>query len=213
MALIELKSNLNKFVSGKLTTGRYLKNRKSNLVHVNDELNYILFNEKNYAKVRKNITSQHFGVIKNMISVYKKGDFYNFHHDQPVIRNRTSKIAYTVWLNDPKEYEGGELIIKHSFGETSFKEKAGTAIFYPPEYLHKVNEITKGSRKVLIGWLDCFISSEQDRKLLVDLEKSLSSLHEFCYRKAENEDEVEELYDVILKLNSARSYLIRKLYK
>ena len=63
------------------------------------------------------------------------------------------KVSVVVFLTDPKEYEGGELVIKTSPTEKVLKEKAGTSVLFPSYLLHKINPVTKGSRNSLVLWV------------------------------------------------------------
>jgi PKHD-type hydroxylase len=92
---------------------------------------------------------------------YSKGGFYNWHIDihknmrtMPSVR----KISMTLLLNDPKEFEGGELeIYNGELTNTGSKEhliklKQGQAIFFASFFLHRVNTVTEGNRKALVMW-------------------------------------------------------------
>ena len=90
---------------------------------------------------------------------YHKGGFYNWHMDSnvemasmPTVR----KISMTLLLNDPKDFEGGDLEI--FCGETldseknKYKLKQGHAIFFASFLLHRVMPVIKGNRKSLVMW-------------------------------------------------------------
>ena len=92
-------------------------------------------------------------------SEYSKGDFYNWHIDMgvdaipvPPVR----KISLSLLLNDPKEFEGGELEIFSRAGNTNdnfvFKLKQGQALFFASFHLHRVKPIISGNRKSLVMW-------------------------------------------------------------
>ena len=94
-------------------------------------------------------------------SEYSKGDFYNWHMDVGVNATPTPpvrKISMSLLLNDPKEFEGGELeIFSRSFsGDTNdnfvFKLKQGQALFFASFHVHRVRPITSGKRKALVMW-------------------------------------------------------------
>ena len=100
-------------------------------------------------------------------TLYNEGDHYNWHVDaQGFLKSQqmgmcsdspVRKISLTVFLNDPEEYEGGELELE-LFGplakerSVKFKEPKGTVIFFPSDTWHKVNPITSGVRKSLVSW-------------------------------------------------------------
>ena len=92
-------------------------------------------------------------------SEYSKGDFYEWHIDLgvnaipvPPVR----KISLSLLLNDPKEFEGGELEIFSRAANTNdnfaFKLKQGQALFFASFHLHRVKPITSGNRKSLVMW-------------------------------------------------------------
>ena len=92
---------------------------------------------------------------------YSKGGFYKWHIDihknmrtMPPVR----KISMSLLLNDPKEFEGGELeIYNGELTNTGSKEhliklRQGQAIFFASFFLHRVNTVTEGNRKALVMW-------------------------------------------------------------
>jgi len=115
----------------------------------------------------QNININHFG-FDNMqmnepgqYTEYSKGGFYNWHIDigvnmtpMPAVR----KISMTLLLNDPKEFEGGELEIFSKYfegdtqGENVQKLQQGQAVFFASFHVHRVRPITSGNRKALVMW-------------------------------------------------------------
>tara|TARA_R110000744_G_scaffold179461_1_gene298460 strand:- start:40 stop:633 length:594 start_codon:yes stop_codon:yes gene_type:complete len=113
----------------------------------------------------QNVNLNHFGFDHMQMhepgqyTEYSKGDFYNWHldigvnrHQMPMVR----KISMSLLLNDPKEFEGGELeIFSKSVnikGDAVFNLKQGQALFFASFHLHKVRAITSGNRKSLVMW-------------------------------------------------------------
>ena len=93
-------------------------------------------------------------------TIYNKGDHYNWHtdnHVKPYRNNTIRKLSFTLCLND--EYEGGDFSIYDPHPEpdlsitTTFKLKKGDMIIFPSHVWHKVDKITKGVRKSLVGWV------------------------------------------------------------
>lgn len=87
-------------------------------------------------------------------SEYGVGQFYKPHIDmmyqgpRPAVR----KLSFTVQLTDPKEYEGGDVIIKAGSDSPIYRNK-GTVTFFPSYILHEVTPVTKGTRHALVGWV------------------------------------------------------------
>ena len=76
----------------------------------------------------------------------------------------------TVFLNDPSEYEGGELVVATSSGGQSARYPAGDAVLYPAGRLHRIDEVTKGERCVAVLWIQSQVRDEQQREILQTLD-------------------------------------------
>ncbi|MEM8718466.1 MAG: Fe2+-dependent dioxygenase [Cyanobacteria bacterium P01_G01_bin.39] len=108
-----------------------------------------------------------------LFSRYDKGMSYGRHVDNAIMRNNgmwRTDISFTLFLNSPDEYQGGELTIEGTDAEKGYKLDAGSAIVYPSTSLHRVNEVTEGSRLVCVGWVQSLIRDPSDREILFDLE-------------------------------------------
>ncbi len=110
---------------------------------------------------------------------YTEGMEYGDHVDDPVMgaadRYR-SDISITVFLSGIDEYDGGELVIKTSFGEQQIKLNAGDAVLYPSSSLHHVNPVTRGERLVAVTWVQSMVRSAEQRELLYQLNTARESL-------------------------------------
>lgn len=87
-----------------------------------------------------------------------------------------SDISFTLFLNSPSEYEGGELILEEMNGERSFKLEAGSLILYPSYTLHRVETVTSGVRKVAVGWVQSLVRDALNREILFELDTVRRSL-------------------------------------
>lgn len=133
--------------------------------------------QESIDEISDKVTCGEFDNIFSSIAVYNTGDFYEWHLDRLTTgQGKSIDIAYTIFLNDPKEYYGGELLVKHEFGGSSFKESAGTIVFYPSASLHCVDMILEGTRKVVLGLINCTVSSSHDRHLLTELSNSINDI-------------------------------------
>ncbi len=116
---------------------------------------------------------------------YAPGMQYGDHVDDPVMgpgpRYR-SDIAITIFLSDPSSYDGGELLVRTSYGERAVKLPAGDGILYPASSLHRVSEVTRGERVVAVTWVQSLVRDPAKRELLYELnlarEKLLRELPE-----------------------------------
>ena len=94
-------------------------------------------------------------------TIYKKDDFYDWHidsHNNPYDNGMVRKLSFTLCLNE--DYEGGSFsfcrphpISKKTKIETLDKPKKGTMIVFPSYTWHKVDKVTSGVRKTLVGWV------------------------------------------------------------
>ncbi len=78
-------------------------------------------------------------------------------------------LSLTLFLSEPKTYEGGELIVEMQGATEAFKLNAGDMLIYPSNFVHQVAQVTAGVRYVAIGWIESRIQDEMARSLLFDL--------------------------------------------
>jgi len=111
---------------------------------------------------------------------YTEGMSYGSHVDDPVMgpvgQRYRSDLSITVFLNEPTNYEGGELVIQTPFGEQAVKLKAGDAVMYPSSSTHRVAEVTQGERLVAVTWLQSMIRDPAQRELLYNLHQAREKL-------------------------------------
>jgi PKHD-type hydroxylase len=83
---------------------------------------------------------------------YSKGQFYEWHMDSNIDMDKeptVRKLSMTVLLNDPKEFEGGNLEIA---GKDLLPMKQGHAAIFASFLQHRVTPVTKGVRRSLVMW-------------------------------------------------------------
>ena len=104
---------------------------------------------------------------------YAPGMRYGNHVDDPIMGGKDglyrTDIAITIFLNDPKAYDGGELAVNTVFGEQKIKLPAGDAIMYPASSRHRVTEVTRGERLVAVTWVQSLVRDPAKRELLYEL--------------------------------------------
>ena len=116
-----------------------------------------------------------------LFSRYEPGMAYGDHVDNAILgrfgpRAMRTDVSFTIFLSDPNEYEGGELIIDSDIRPTAFKLPPGHAVIYPTHYLHRVSPVTKGTRQVVIGWIQSLIREPERRQVLLDLQQAMGQL-------------------------------------
>lgn len=87
-----------------------------------------------------------------------------------------SDIACTLFLADPGDYDGGELIIDDTYGEHEVKLPAGDAVVYPASSLHRVEPVTRGARVASFFWIQSLIRDEAKRRMLLQMDASIRQL-------------------------------------
>ncbi len=97
------------------------------------------------------------------------------HSRQTGQRVRTD-VSCTVFLSDPAEYDGGELVIHDTYGMQSVKLPAGAAVLYPATSLHEVRPVTRGQRLASFLWVESMVRSDEQRRLLYDMDMNLLRL-------------------------------------
>lgn len=85
-------------------------------------------------------------------------------------------VSCTVFLSDPSEYDGGELEVKDTFGTQKIKLPAGHAVLYPGTSVHQVTPVTRGHRVACFFWVESMVRSDEQRRLLYDMDMALMQL-------------------------------------
>jgi len=112
---------------------------------------------------------------------YQGGGQYGFHVDGAVMAldadvQLRSDVSCTLFLSEPDEYDGGELIVNDTYGEHEVKLPAGDLIVYPSSSLHRVTPVTRGARVAAFFWVQSLIRDDSRRRLLFELDASIQRL-------------------------------------
>jgi len=121
-------------------------------------------------------------VFPPLFNRYQPGMAFGDHVDNAVRqipgtphRLRTD-LSATLFLSDPAEYDGGELIIDDLYGAHSVKLAAGDLVVYPASSLHRVQAVTRGVRDAAFFWIQSMVRDDGARTLLYDLDTSIRDL-------------------------------------
>lgn len=165
------------FVDGKLSAGMEAKRVKNNLEvkpsdSSLDRLNHLVMNSLvQHPEYQAAVFP--YRVATPFYARYTEGMGYGNHVDDPVMGPMTgryrSDVATTVFLNQPDDYEGGELQINTPFGEKIVKLPAGDAVVYPSSSWHSVQKVTQGERLVAVTWTQSMVRDPAQRELLYEL--------------------------------------------
>ena len=105
-----------------------------------------------------------------------QGMKYGRHIDNAYMSTGRADLSFTIFLNEKDKYKGGELLIESLNSENKFKLDIGGIIIYPSTYLHSVEEVIDGERLVVVGWIESYIKSIEEREYLFDLDAGARTL-------------------------------------
>jgi PKHD-type hydroxylase len=138
-------------------------------------------------------------IFPPLFNRYGEGQYFGSHVDNSIrgdhltgARIRTD-LSATLFLSEPDEYDGGELVVEDHYGTQEVKLPAGDLVLYPATSLHLVTEITRGVRTASFFWLQSMIRDAQARSLIFDLD---NSIQELVARLGRNDPEVRRLTNV-----------------
>lgn len=139
-------------------------------------------------------------LTKARISKMTEGGQYPLHVDDADFGHYST----TVFLSEPDEYEGGELVLKTDSGFVEFKLPAGHAVTYLTGTPHYVNKVTSGTRLVSVYWTISTIPNSDYRAVVSKLIRAYDALPEF-----ENVDPEADLKNPKFLIAEATEALLR----
>ena len=165
---------------GKKTAGNHAAKVKENLQldkNSNISKKYTELIEK---KILNNVLIKSFALPKRihgtMFTKSLQGMKYGRHIDNAFMSTGRADLSFTIFLNEKDKYSGGELLIEGLNSEDKFKLDSGGIIIYPSTYLHSVQEVISGERIVVVGWIESYIKSIEEREYLFDLDAGARTL-------------------------------------
>lgn len=173
-----------KFISGKLSAVGKAAAIKDNLVLSpdspgGDEIIELLAGALQASPAFQTATWPD-AMVRPLICRYGVGMTYGDHVDGAIMGEAPEHIrcdvAITICLNDASDYDGGELVIDSAGVPRSWKGRAGDAIVYPADTLHRVEPVTRGARDVAVSWIQSMVREPERRRILFDLRAVLDAL-------------------------------------
>jgi PKHD-type hydroxylase len=122
-------------------------------------------------------------VYPPMFNRYGEGMAFGAHVDGSVRihphtgRKLRTDVSATLFLNEPDEYDGGELVVHDAFGAHRVKLAAGDMVVYPATSLHEVTPITRGRRLASFFWIQSLVRDDARRSMMFDLDNAIQRLN------------------------------------
>lgn len=174
------------WVDGKVTAGQRSARDKFNRQLNEDSALGLLFGQRILARLSENALFMSAALPKRiyppLFNRYSGGEAFGFHIDNAIrgikgVRERVrTDLSATLFLTDPETYDGGELVIRDTFGERSVKLPAGHLVLYPGTSVHKVNPVTRGERVAAFFWIESLVREDSQRSLLLDMDVAIQRL-------------------------------------
>jgi len=121
-------------------------------------------------------------VFPPLFNSYAGGQGFGLHVDNAIRIQRgsdfriRSDLSATLFLEDPDDYDGGELVVEDSFGAQAVKLPAGHLLLYPASSLHRVEPVTRGRRMASFFWIQSMVRDDAARRTLFDLDSAIQAI-------------------------------------
>ena len=123
-------------------------------------------------------------VFPPLFNRYSGGQSFGTHFDNAILQvpgtphRLRSDLSATLFLGNPADYDGGELVVEDLYGSHEVKLQAGDLVLYPASSLHMVTPVTRGMRVASFFWLQSMVRDAHARSLIFDLDTSIQALVE-----------------------------------
>jgi PKHD-type hydroxylase len=120
--------------------------------------------------------------VPPLFNSYAGGEHYGLHVDGAIRQvpgthlSLRTDLSATLFLSEPEEYEGGELVVQDTYGSHEVKLPAGDLILYPSSSLHKVEPVTRGERVSSFFWIQSMVRDDWQRNMLFELDRNIHLL-------------------------------------
>lgn len=122
--------------------------------------------------------------VPPLFNSYEGGEHYGLHVDGAIRMvpgtnlNLRTDVSSTLFLSEPDEYDGGELVVQDTYGSHEVKLPAGDLILYASTSLHKVEPVTRGARVCSFFWTQSMVPDAWQRNMLYELDMNIQALRE-----------------------------------
>lgn len=123
-------------------------------------------------------------ILAPYFNSYAGGEHYGLHIDGAIRQQRgglppmRADVSATVFLSEPDDYDGGELVVVDAYGTHEVKLPAGDVIVYPSGSLHRVEPVTRGERVCSFLWTQSMVRDDTRRAMLFELDTHIQSLRQ-----------------------------------
>jgi PKHD-type hydroxylase len=123
-------------------------------------------------------------VFPPLFNCYRDGQDFGNHVDnaiRTVARTRhriRTDISATLFLSEPEDYDGGELVLDDTYGPGVVKLPAGHMVLYPGTSLHRVLPVTRGARYASFFWIQSLVREDSQRAILIDMDMAIVRLRQ-----------------------------------
>jgi PKHD-type hydroxylase len=120
--------------------------------------------------------------VPPLFNRYEGGEHYGTHIDGAVRAVPGSShfirtdLSSTLFLTDPADYDGGELVVFDTYGAHQVKLPAGDLVVYTSGSLHRVNPVTRGARVSSFFWTQSMVPDERYREVLFKLDQNIQQI-------------------------------------
>ncbi len=121
-------------------------------------------------------------VFPPLFNRYGGGQTFGLHVDNAVRQSRDgavrirSDLSATLFLTEPEDYDGGDLLVEDTYGVHEVKLPAGDMILYPASSLHQVSAVTRGARVSSFFWIQSMVREDAQRSLLFQMDIAIQQL-------------------------------------
>jgi PKHD-type hydroxylase len=121
-------------------------------------------------------------ILPPFFNAYEGGEHYGLHVDGAIRLDPRSgerlraDLSSTLFLCDPEDYDGGELVVVDTYGTHEVRLPAGDLLLYPSTSLHRVEPVTRGVRLCAFFWTQSLVPDDTRRSLLFDLDQTVQKL-------------------------------------
>jgi len=121
-------------------------------------------------------------ILPPLFNRYAGGEHYGDHIDGAMRRVPGSgqwlrtDVSSTLFLSEPDDYDGGELVVIDAYGTHEVKLPAGDLILYPSTSVHHVEPVTRGERVCSFFWSQSMVRDDARRGMLLELDRNIQAL-------------------------------------